>query len=111
MYIKYSMDYFTFFTFIIILVKVTFVLLVLYHTHLKRSGKSNTNIDTIIKYWIAKLEATFIILMSLLLIFLFNPSKNRLWMINKETKYLLFLFGIILLLTTDWTVLVKPINQ
>jgi len=37
--------------------------------------------------------------MALLLIFLFNPGTDRSVLIDKETKILLFLFGIILIIT------------
>jgi hypothetical protein len=38
----------------------------------------------------------------LLLIILFNPFYNNLQYINRETTILLFIFGIILILTADW---------
>ena len=41
-------------------------------------------------------------LISLLLIYLFNPIYPKLYLIDKETKIVLFLFGNILLLTAKW---------
>ena len=40
--------------------------------------------------------------MSILLIYLFNPRKGEMVMINGETKILLYLFGIVLLITAKW---------
>lgn len=40
--------------------------------------------------------------MSLLLIYLFNPRINRLYMVDTETRLLLYLFGFILIISADW---------
>ena len=46
-----------------------------------------------------KVENVFKVLMSLLLIYLFNPRTDRSILIDYQTKLLLCLFGIILLIT------------
>ena len=48
--------------------------------------------------------------MSCLLIYLFNPRSNRVVLIDNETKVLLFLFGIIVLITAKWNIFIKE-NQ
>ena len=40
--------------------------------------------------------------MAILLIYLFNPRTERIVMIDNETKLLLYLFGIVLLITAKW---------
>ncbi len=55
--------------------------------------------DKKIKYWKHKFENVFKIMMALLIIFLFNPTTDRSVLIDNETKLLLFLFGIILIIS------------
>jgi hypothetical protein len=45
--------------------------------------------------------------MAILLIYLFNPQKNRIFMINNETQTLLFLFGFVLIITANWKTFLK----
>jgi hypothetical protein len=40
--------------------------------------------------------------MAILLIYLFNPRNPKLEIIDSETKILLYLFGIVLLITAKW---------
>jgi surface polysaccharide O-acyltransferase-like enzyme len=41
--------------------------------------------------------------MAILLIYLFNPINNNINLIDKEAKILLYLFGIVLLVTAKWS--------
>jgi surface polysaccharide O-acyltransferase-like enzyme len=41
--------------------------------------------------------------MAILLIYLFNPINNNTNLIDKEAKILLYLFGIVLLVTAKWS--------
>jgi L-asparagine transporter-like permease len=83
----------------IIVVKIIFVFFVLVQIYLLVKGKKDSEMDKKIKYWKNKFENVFKLLMALLLIFLFNPGTDRSVLIDKETKILLFLFGIILIIT------------
>ena len=47
-----------------------------------------------------KVETVFFVSMALLIIYVFNPRASH--PVTKEEKYLLFLFGIIILITTKW---------
>ena len=47
-----------------------------------------------------KVESVFFVSMALLIIYVFNPRTSH--PVTKEEKYLLFLFGIIILITTNW---------
>jgi hypothetical protein len=40
--------------------------------------------------------------MAILLIYLFNPRRGEMIMIDGETKILLYLFGVVLLITAKW---------
>ena len=70
----------------------------------KKSYKIKKQVETQQKIEILKLhiELLFKFLMSMLIIYIFNPSQNRIHLINYETKLLFFLFGIILVATADW---------
>ena len=69
-----------------------------------KSDKIKKQIETQqkIEYWKMHIELLFKFLMSILLIYIFNPRYNRIHLINKEAKVLFFLFGIILVITADW---------
>lgn len=60
-----------------------------------------------IEYWKTHIELLFKFLMSLLLIYIFNPRQNRINLINYEVKVTFFLFGIILIVTADWKQIIK----
>ena len=86
----------------IILIKIFFVFFILVQFYLLVKGKKDSDMDTKIKYWKNKCEFVFKTLMALLLIFLFNPLTDRSVLIDNETKILISLFGVILLMTTKW---------
>ena len=103
---------------LIFIVKIIFIILALSNLYLNTKIKMETNkskqtnetnktqkyIETQkhIEFWKARIEFIFICLMSILLIFLFNPRQNRLNLITYEAKLLLFLFGFILIITAEW---------
>jgi len=86
----------------IIIVKIGFILMAISHIYLKVKGKENSDIDKTVIYWKERFEFIFVFLMSLLLIYLFNPRHDNTKLIDTETKILLYLFGFILLLTAKW---------
>ena len=96
------MDYLTSYINLIILIKILFILTALTHVYLKIKGKENSDLDKKVVYWKEKLEFLFIFLMALFLIYLFNPRTTKSIYINGETKLLLYLFGVVLLITADW---------
>lgn len=87
----------------IFLIKIGFILMALIHIYLKVKGKSDSDLDKKIIYWKERFEFIFIVLMAILLIYLFNPRKDRGIFIDKETKILLYLFGFVLLITAKWS--------
>jgi hypothetical protein len=74
---------------------------------LVKIGFTNSEKDKEVLFWKERFEFVFIILMACLLIYLFNPRNERSFMINYETKLLLFLFGFILLITANWNTFIE----
>lgn len=72
------------------------------HVYLKAKGEEKSDLDKKILYWKERFEFIFIALMSILLIYVFNPRTDRTILVDKETKILLYLFGFILLITAKW---------
>jgi len=66
------------------------------------NNANNLTIEQHVEYLRSSCEFIVTALISLLLIYLFNPLYPKLYLIDKETKIVLFLFGIILLLTAKW---------
>jgi hypothetical protein len=88
------------FIYIIIFIKIIFVIATVYYKYLTKKSSSTAWLESTqnIK---AKTEFIFIALMAILLIYIFNPwSRPK---ITSETRYLLYLFGWILLFTADWS--------
>lgn len=99
------MDLYTFYVSLIFLIKfiyLIFAVFVIYFTN-----KKNNKYIEICTYWKKRVEFVFTILMSFLLIILFNPFYNCLKLINKETHILLFLYGIIVLMNSQWGLFFK----
>ena len=97
------MKYFDMFIILIFIVKIAFIILALYKFYLKSKKPLNKKLFKTIELWKERVEFIFITLMSILLIYLFNPRANNLNLIDKEAKLLLYLFGIVLLLTENWS--------
>lgn len=91
----------------IFLIKIGFVLMAIAHIYLKAKGKEKSDLDKKILFWKERFEFIFIAIMSILLIYVFNPRYDNINLIDKETKILLYLFGFILLITADWEVFLK----
>ena len=101
------MDYYAIYISIVFLLKIVFVILASANVYLKFKNKAGSDLDKEILFWKERVEFVFIVLMSILLIYLFNPIKNKLFMINNETKLLLYLFGVVLIITADWKAFFK----
>jgi hypothetical protein len=99
------MKLYTAYVSLIFLVKIiyfVFALLVIYYTK-----KKNEELKEIFTFWKHHIEFLFIALMSLLLIILFNPFYNGLKLIDYETKLLLFVYGIIIIIGAQWSLFFK----
>jgi hypothetical protein len=94
-----------FFLYIIIFIKIFFILATVGHLivgHLSNKSTNVNKVDLKFLYWKERTEFIFIFLMALLLIFIFNPRYDNKKFITKEMSLLFFLFGIILIITADW---------
>jgi len=96
------MNYFDAYISLIFFTKIVFVILAFTRIYMKMTGKEKSELYKKIVYLKQKLELIFIVLMALLLIYLFNPIKNNISMIDRETKLLLYLFGFVLIITAKW---------
>ena len=101
------MRYFDMYIYLIFAIKIGFIIMALTHLYLKIKGKTDSELDKKIVQWKEKIEFVFIFLMSILLMYLFNPRKNNMHMIDVESKLLLFLFGFILIFTANWSSFLK----
>jgi hypothetical protein len=109
------MKYYDLYINLIIFLKIIFFILSLIHIYFKikdnkkttANANTNTNnsqkIQDLVEYLRSRCEFIVTFLMSLLLIYIFNPLNPKIYLINKETKYLFFIFGIILLFTANWS--------
>ena len=101
------MSYFSKYIKFTFLIKVLFAILAVSHLYLQFKGKSNSDIDKKIVHWKERVEFLFIVLMSAMLIYLFYPRSTEKIVIDFETKLLLYIFGIILLISAKWTIFIK----
>lgn len=92
-------DFIDIFILFIIIIKILFICLSIFHV-ISVHSKHN-KYESQLLFWKQKTEFIFIISMSILLIYFFNPFGQKTIM-HKKTKLLFFLFGIILLITADW---------
>lgn len=98
-------DYLVPLIYIIIGIKVLFLLSALSNIFLTKIIKNDKLIQTFshkletIKH---QTEFAFIFLTSILMIAIFNPRENNMKYINHHVKLLFFLFGIILIVTAKW---------
>jgi uncharacterized membrane protein YiaA len=96
------MKYYDMYITILFIIKLVFIALAVSHIYLKVKGDEKSSTDIKIEYWKERVEFVFIILIALLLIYLFSPTTNRSILIDKETKFLLYLFGFVLIITAKW---------
>ncbi len=99
---NYNINEYTMYITFIFLIKIGFILLGVLHIYLALKGQGKSQLDEEILYWKHRFEFIFVISMALLLIYLFNPTKERTTMIDHETSILLYLFGFVLIITAKW---------
>ena len=88
----------------IIFLKLIFMILTITNLYKKIKHQENTESFKTINFWKHRIEFVFVALMSGLLIYIFNPTANRINLINYEVKLLFYLFGFILLITAKWDI-------
>jgi heme/copper-type cytochrome/quinol oxidase subunit 2 len=100
-------DYFILF---ILIIKLIYIILALIHLYLKIKGRENNSLDLKIVSYKDQLEIVFVISMSILLLYLFYPKHINPPEIDTQSRLLLFLYGIIILFTLDWTKFINESN-
>ena len=101
-----SLDFFIFF---IIIVKIVFIISAIGHIFFSHSTSNKAkNIDDKFLYFKERTEFIFIISMSILLIYHFNPRFSK-KPINSETSLLFFLFGWVLIITAKWSLFISSL--
>jgi hypothetical protein len=101
------MKYLHLYIYFIIAIKLGFIALAMAHIYLKVTKREDTELNHKIEYWKERLEFVFVILMSILLIYIFAPRHDRSMEIEHEMKILLYLYGIITIITANWDVFFK----
>ena len=96
------MNIYDIYIYFIIFIKITFIILSLDTIILKKKHEDNTDKYVNLMFWKSRVEFMFIASMALLLIFLFNPY-NKKNCVDNKIRILLFLFGIILIITSKWS--------
>jgi len=110
-HLKFNNFYDIFIIFILIIKFIYYLLIIILFILEKYNNKYHTINDNTInnfKYWSEKINFIFYALISLLIIYIFNPFTNNLYLIDFNLKFLLFIFGFIYLASANWsTFLIK----
>ena len=93
--------YYSFILFVYIL-KIIFIILSVWRLYLKRKNPKSLMLDKI-SFYRERIEFIFVICMAILLLFVFYPGNKKIT-IDSHTQFLIYLFGIILLLTAKWKI-------
>lgn len=101
---KTWLDYFLFF---IIIIKIVFLTTSIGHVLITYSENERAKqIDTQLLYWKERTTFIFTISMAILLIYYFRPYSTA-PIIDKNTRFLFFLFGCVLILSGEWIFFIK----
>jgi hypothetical protein len=103
------LTFFLIFVYFIVLIKCLFLFFVIFNVYLKIKNKSpnididiDTKLEKRVLYYKNLTENIFIVSVSILLIYLFNPYHDNKYLDIKYVKFLFFIYGIITLITFDW---------
>ena len=96
------MNYYTEYLNLIFMVKILFILLAITNVILNLWHKSDPKLDKRVVFWKERVEFIFTSLMACLIIYMCFPPFNKSVSISGESKLLLYLFGIVLLITAKW---------
>lgn len=91
----------------VILLKFSFICLEFFHIYNKINGTVGSDYDKIAVYYKERFEFIFKSVMAGLLIYIFNPFKNNSKSLDHETKILFYLYGFVLIITSNWDLFLK----
>jgi hypothetical protein len=88
--------------------KGLFLFFAVWNFYLKKKNDGGDNgaknkLEKRISYYKNLTENIFIVLVSILLIYLFNPYHDHKYLDDKYVKALFFIYGILMLITFDWS--------
>ena len=87
----------------LLIVKVLFVVCALARVYLEhKKGEKNDELIEKVEYWKDRFEFIFIAGMSLLLLYFFFPRNNKPIVTTFETRFLFFVYGILVFIKLDW---------
>ena len=98
-------DRYRLFLILIICVKVLFWATLSIHFFCTLTQREHTYVDFVTLLLKDVFHLLFFCLMALLLLYVFNPFSKTHVVMTHETRAMLFLFGFVLLLTSDWAAL------
>ena len=101
------MSYYTEYLNLIFMVKILFILLAITNIILHIWYKSNPQLDKRIVFWKERFEFIFTSLMAGLIIYVCFPPFNKSVSVSGESKLLLYMFGVVLLITAKWDIFFK----
>lgn len=90
----------------IFIVKISLIGLILFHMFVKYMKPEYKELLEKIEFWKKRFEFIFNIMMSFLLTILFNPHKHDEIVITGQVKLLLYLFGLLMLVSADWNIFI-----
>ena len=96
---RQPIDYFIRFAFF---TKLLYMFSALYGYYLISKKKDETEVYEHVEYWKERFEFVFMICMSILIIYYFSPLTGNTLKFDNETKFLFFVFGLILLIDVKW---------
>jgi uncharacterized BrkB/YihY/UPF0761 family membrane protein len=83
---------------LVFIVKIIFIILAITRLYIKYKKPNEKDLFKKVDLWKSLAEFIFVLMMSFLLIYLFNPRNDRIHMIDNETKILLYLYGFVILI-------------
>lgn len=96
------MNHYLLYIYTAFIAKVIFIILATIHAYLKMTHRGTSDLDMEVVFWKERVEFIFVFLMACLLIYLFFPSTSKTVEIGGATRELLYLFGIVVLVTAKW---------
>lgn len=85
------------------IVKISFLVSAFYLRYLKKTDPKNIELQTFVQNAKEQLDFVFVFCMSVILMALFNPYVENVE-VDKECQILLFLYGVIMILTANYDI-------
>ena len=100
------MNHYNYFIIFVIAINFLFVILSTLLFFINKYG-NETDTEGKLLYWKERVEFIFIVNMSIILLYLFYTFREKPIAIDKESQILLFVYGILILLTAKWDLFIS----